>query len=100
MEQRDAYDHSYRLELAELGELTAETAPLEEQTWHTYPAVEMPSAGGVIAALTRPETWPDYATEIGRFTPLRPGGLAGQTFEIGASPLRPPVIGALFAQSK
>ena len=79
---RDAYDPSYRLELASLGELTAESAPLEEQTWHTYPPVEMPSAEGVIAALTRPETWPDYASELGRFTPLRPGGLAGQTFEI------------------
>jgi len=42
----------------------------------------MPSAEAVIAALTRPETWPDYASEIGRFTPLRPGGLDGQTFEI------------------
>ena len=42
----------------------------------------MPSAEGVIAALTQPETWPDYASEIGRFTPLRPGGLLGQTFEI------------------
>ena len=42
----------------------------------------MPSAEGVIAAITQPETWPDYATEIGRFTPLRAGGLAGQTFEI------------------
>ena len=31
----------------------------------------MPSAEAVIAALTRPETWPDYASEIGRFTPLR-----------------------------
>jgi len=82
VEDRDAYDHSYRLELAELGELSAESAPLEEQVWHTYAPVEMPSAEGVIAALTRPETWPDYASEIGRFTPLRPGGLAGQTFEI------------------
>jgi hypothetical protein len=79
---RDAYSHAYRLELASLGELTAESAPLDEQTWHTYPPVEMPSAAGVIDALTRPETWPDYASEIGRFTPLRPGGLAGQTFEI------------------
>ena len=50
--------------------------------WQTYPPVEMPSAEAVIAALTKPETWPDYASEIGRFTPLRPGGLAGQTFEI------------------
>jgi hypothetical protein len=42
----------------------------------------MPSAEAVIGALTRPETWPDYASAIGRFTPLRPGGLDGQTFEI------------------
>jgi hypothetical protein len=78
----EAYDHSHRLKLARLGDLTAESAPLDQQKWHTYPAVEMPSAEGVIAALTRPETWPDYASEIGRFTPLRPGGLMGQTFEI------------------
>src|SRR4051794_5954421 len=82
VEDRDAYDPSYRLALAELGELTAESAPLQEQIWHTYAPVEMPSAEGVIAALMRPEAWPDYASEIGRFTPLRPGGLAGQTFEI------------------
>ena len=42
----------------------------------------MPSADAVVALLTRPETWPDFASELGRFTPLRPGGLAGQTFEI------------------
>jgi len=42
----------------------------------------MPSADGVIAALTAPETWPDYASEIGRFTPLRRGGLDDQVFEI------------------
>jgi hypothetical protein len=42
----------------------------------------MPSVEGVVSALTRPETWPDYASELGRFTPLRPGGLADQTFEI------------------
>jgi hypothetical protein len=50
--------------------------------WHTYPPVEMPSVESVIGALTRPETWPDYASELGRFTPLRPGGLADQAFEI------------------
>src|SRR3954452_13315677 len=82
VEERDAYDPAHRLALAKVGELTAETAPLEEQVWHTYPPVEMPPADVVIAALTRPETWPDYASEIGRFTPLRAGGLAGQTFEI------------------
>ena len=81
-QQRDAYDPECRLRLARLGPLTPERAPIDEQVWHTYPPVEMPSAEGVIAALTAPETWPDYASEIGRFTPLRAGGLAGQTFEI------------------
>ena len=80
--EKAAYDHVWRLRLARLGELTPERAPLAEQMWHTYPPVAMPSADGVIAALTAPETWPDYASEIGRFTPLRPGGLDGQTFEI------------------
>lgn len=80
--QREEYDPGHRLNLARLHKLTPEHAPPEEQTWHTYDPVEMPSAEGVIAALTRPETWPDYATEVGRFTPLRPGGLPGQTFEI------------------
>ncbi len=80
--ERDAYDHAHRMRLARLGGLTPESAPPEEQTWHTYPPVAMPSVEGVVGALTRPETWPDYASEIGRFTPLRPGGLAGQTFEI------------------
>ena len=46
------------------------------------PPVEMPSSDAVAAALSRPETWPDYASALGRFTPLRAGGLAGQTFEI------------------
>ena len=78
----EQYNPEYRMNLARVGELTAESAPLEEQVWHTYPPVEMPSAEGVIAALTQPETWPDYASELGRFTPLRPGGLLGQTFEI------------------
>jgi hypothetical protein len=77
-----AYDHSHRLKLARVGALTAESAPLDQQVWHTYPAVEMPAAEDVIAALTKPETWPDYASELGRFTPLRPGGLLNQTFEI------------------
>lgn len=79
---RDAYDPEARLALARLGELTPERAPAAEQTWHTYPPVAMPSAAGVVGVLTRPETWPDFASEIGRFTPLRSGGLLGQTFEI------------------
>lgn len=79
---RAEYDPEARLRLARLGELTPEQEPTEEQVWHTYPAVEMPSVGGAIAALTAPETWPDYASEVGRFTALRSGGLLGQTFEI------------------
>jgi hypothetical protein len=79
---REAYNPDRRYVLARLGELTPEVAPPQEQTWHTYPPVRMPSAEAVIDALTRVETWPDYASEIGRFTPLRSGGLDGQTFEI------------------
>ena len=81
-EEKTAYDPELRLRLARLGELTPERAPLSEQVWHTYPAVEMPSAEGAIAALNAPDTWPDYASEIGRFTSLRRGGLDGQVFEI------------------
>jgi hypothetical protein len=81
-EERAAYDPQHRMALAKLGKLTPESGPLDQQTWHTYPPVEMPSVDGVVAALTRPETWPDYASELGRFTPLRSGGLANQTFEI------------------
>ena len=79
---KDAYEPERRLRLARLGALTPGIAPPQEQTWHTYPPVEVPSAEGVIAALTRTETWPDYASEIGRFTPLRRSELLGQTFEI------------------
>jgi len=82
VEERAAHDPERRMKLARLGELTPEHATREQQVWHTYPAVEVPSAEAVIAALTKPETWLDYASEIGRFTPLRRGGLAGQTFEI------------------
>ncbi len=81
-EDRAAYDPECRMKVARLGKLTPESAPPSAQTWHTYPPVRMPSAQVVIDALTVPETWPDYASEIGRFTPLRSGGLDGQTFEI------------------
>jgi hypothetical protein len=92
-EERFAFDPEVRLRLARLGSSTPPEAPGREQTWHTYPAVEVPSSDGVIAALSRTETWPDYASALGRFTPLRRGGLAGQTFEIevvaGAAQGRP-----------
>jgi hypothetical protein len=81
-QERDAYDPARRLAVARLGKLTPESGPPDRQMWHTYPPVEMPSVAGTVSALTRPETWPDYASELGRFSPLRPGGLEGQTFEI------------------
>lgn len=80
--EKAAYVPEKRLELAKLGELTPAAKPQAEQVWHTYAPVEVPDADAIVAALTQPETWPDYATAIGRFTPLRSGGLAGQTFEI------------------
>lgn len=80
--ERDAYDPAVRLRHARLGEPSPPSLPDGEQVWHTYAPVPVASAERVVAALTRPETWPDHATEVGRFTPLRAGGLAGQTFEI------------------
>jgi hypothetical protein len=82
VEAKAAYRPEQRLELTRLGALTPGVRPGPEQTWHTYPPVAMPAAEKVIGALTKPETWPDYASEIGRFTPLRSSGLLGQTFEI------------------
>lgn len=81
-EARAAYEPEARLRMANLGPLTPGLSPTAEQTWHTYDPVAVPSVDGVIAAIGRPETWPDYASELGRFTPLRTGGLKGQTFEI------------------
>lgn len=81
-EDKAVYDPECRLRFARLGTLTPGTAPPQAQTWHTYPPVPVPSAPAVIGALSAVETWPDYASEIGRFTPVRAGGLAGQTFEI------------------
>ncbi|MDX6562504.1 MAG: hypothetical protein QOD65_2318 [Gaiellales bacterium] len=79
---RADYDPARRMVLASLGSLTPESSPRDQQVWHTYPPVEMPAAQAVIAELTAPATWPDFASEIGSFTPLRAGGLDGQTFEI------------------
>jgi hypothetical protein len=80
--EREAHDPTLRLAAARVGPLTPARLPPSEQVWHTYAPVRVPSAEGVIALLSRPEVWPDLATEIGRFTPLRRGGLPGQTFEI------------------
>jgi len=81
-EDRERFRSETQLKLADVGELTPGVAPGSEQTWHTYSPVEVSSAERVIEALAATETWPDYATEVGRFTPLRSSPLLGQTFEI------------------
>jgi hypothetical protein len=79
---RAAYRPEERLRHTTLGPLSPPLAPVAEQTWHTYPPVPMPAADRVLAGLLRPETWPDYGSELGRFTPVRDSGLLHQTFEI------------------
>jgi len=81
-DERQRYEPERRLALARVGTLTPGIAPPDQQTWHTYPPVRLSSAERALQALTRTETWPDYGSEIGRFTPLRRSGLLGQTFEI------------------
>ena len=80
--ERGAYKPEYRLRHAKLGDPTPPERPRGEQVWHTYNPVPIVSAQRTAAALLRPETWPDYASDLGRFTPVRSGGLLGQTFEI------------------
>ena len=77
-----AHDPELRLAHAKVGALTPPQRPVAEQVWHTYPPVEVPDAAAAAAAVLAVEHWPDYASELGRFTPLRRAGLAGQTFEI------------------
>lgn len=80
--ERERYRPEQRLAVARVGSLTPAVGPGREQTWHTYAPVEVRSVEGAVAALARTETWPDFATETGRFTPLHSSGLRGQTFEI------------------
>ncbi len=77
-----AYDPQRRLEQAQLGPLTPPIAPTAEQILSTYPPVAVVDANRTLAALQAVEQWPEYGSELGRFTPLRAGGLRGQTFEI------------------
>ena len=44
--------------------------------------VELPSAARAVELLLQPERWPDFASALGQVTPVRTGGLLGQTFEI------------------
>jgi hypothetical protein len=94
---RDAYKPEFRLRHAKLGELTPPARDRKEQVWHTYKPVAIASAQRTLAALGRAETWPDYGSDLGRFTAVRSrSGLAGQTFEIeiitALSPRTPAIL--------
>jgi hypothetical protein len=93
---RDAYKPEYRMRHARLGELTPPARDRREQVWHTYKPVAIASAQRTLAGLAAPQTWPDYGSDLGRFTAMRSGGLAGQTFEIevisALSPRTPAIL--------
>lgn len=80
--ERAAYEPERRQRHAALGMLTPPVAPAERQSWHTYAPAPVASAERVAELLATPERWPDAASSLGRFTPVRGGGLPGQTFEI------------------
>ena len=79
---RDTYVPERRLADGALRELTPPRQPPEQQRWHTYRPVALPSAEATLALLAQCERWPEFGSELGRFTAVRRGGLAGQTFEI------------------
>ena len=81
-DERDAYRPEDRVDTGALAQMSPPIGDPGEQMWHAYEPVEVPSVARVAAALRRPETWPDYGSEIGRFTPVRSTGLDDQTFEI------------------
>ena len=81
---RAKYQPELRQQRAALSALTPPCAPLADQTWHTYQPVPIPGVDDLVAVLEATEMWSHYATDIGRFTALRPGPLHGQAFEIEA----------------
>jgi hypothetical protein len=78
----ESYDPARRLVDGALREITPPRKKPADQRWHTYEPVRVPSAEKVLDLLERPRRWPDFMSELGRFTPVRPGGLVDQTFEI------------------
>ncbi|TSE01478.1 hypothetical protein FOS14_02700 [Skermania sp. ID1734] len=80
--ERDAYDPAARLHNGRLGPLAAPRNAGADQVWSTYPPVPLPNPDTALRLLLDPAAWPDFSCAAGRFTPLRRGGLLGQTFEI------------------
>ena len=79
--ERDSYDPAQRRH-ARPGRLTPPRLPLAQQEAITYEPVPIPDPQAALTFLADPARWPDIATDRGRFTALRTGGLEGQTFEI------------------
>jgi hypothetical protein len=79
---KKAYVPERRLEDGCLGELTPPRRQPEEQRWHTYRPVPLPSAAAALETLGQTDRWPHFGSELGRFTATRSSGLLGQTFEI------------------
>ena len=82
---RRAYRPEERLRRAALGQLTPPLDPPASQHWATYDPVALPDPDAALELLLEPARWPDIGAVGGRFTALRSGGLAGQTFEIEVS---------------
>lgn len=80
--ERAAYRPEVRMRRAALKAMTPPTHAPEDQHWATYDPVRLPDPDAAIEFLTDPSRWPDMGSANGRFTPLRGGGLPGQTFEI------------------
>ena len=81
VEERERFDPASRRH-ARPGRLTPPRTPLAEQHVRAYEPVPLPNADAALRFLSDPARWPDMGSDRGRFTALRPGGLAGQTFEI------------------
>ncbi len=86
--ERQAYAPELRLRDGALGPLAAPAHPPEKCVWATYPPVVLPDPERALGLLRSPDRWPDFGSDLGSFTAVRSGGLAGQTFEIDAM-LRP-----------
>jgi hypothetical protein len=80
--ERYAFKPERRLEDAALGPLTPPRREPAERHWSTYTPVALEDPDAALAFLADAHRWPDIGCASGRFTPLRSGRLAGQTFEI------------------
>jgi hypothetical protein len=80
--ERAAFQPELRLRRAALGALTPHRAPHPDRHVGTYPPVALPDPAAALELVLDPPRWPDMGCAGGRFTPLRSGGLLGQTFEI------------------